>query len=113
VQLGRLGDAILRRQGVEWQALPRVDAAPEECLFFPETGHSICPPFRSAWERSGGMAILGLPLSQPLDLNRPGSGESYMAQYFERARLEHVPEYAGTPQEVQLGLLGREWLAPQ
>ncbi len=29
-------------------------------------------------------------------------------QYFERARFEYHPEYAGTPYEVLLGLLGRE-----
>jgi hypothetical protein len=27
-------------------------------------------------------------------------------QYFERNRFEHHPEFAGTPDEVQLGLLG-------
>jgi hypothetical protein len=31
-----------------------------------------------------------------------------MVQYFERNRFEHFPELAGTPFEVQLGLLGRE-----
>ena len=31
-------------------------------------------------------------------------------QYFERARLEHHPEHAGTPYEVLLGLMGLETL---
>jgi hypothetical protein len=30
-------------------------------------------------------------------------------QWFERARLEHWPEYAGTPYVIQPGLLGREY----
>lgn len=33
-------------------------------------------------------------------------GFAYRVQYFERARLEYHPQYAGTPYEVQLGLLG-------
>ncbi|MCS7050576.1 MAG: hypothetical protein NZL87_03080, partial [Thermomicrobium sp.] len=31
-------------------------------------------------------------------------------QYFERARFEYHPEHRGTPYEVLLGLLGREYL---
>ena len=31
-------------------------------------------------------------------------------QYFQRARLEYHPEAAGTPNEVQLGLLGDQAL---
>lgn len=110
VQLGRLGDALLRRQGVDWQTLPRLEGAPPECLFFAETGRSICPPFRAAWEAGGGLPLLGLPLGQPFAARQSGSEAPYTVQYFERARLEHFPEHAGTPYEVQLGLLGREWL---
>ncbi len=112
VQLGRLGDAMLRRQGVDWQARPRVEGAPPDCLYFPESGHSICPPFRAAWEANGGLPILGLPITEPYDTPRPDNGQNYTVQYFERARLEHFPEYAGTRFEVQLGLLARELLNP-
>jgi hypothetical protein len=31
-------------------------------------------------------------------------------QHFQRARFEYHPEHAGTPYEVQLGLLGDEAL---
>lgn len=107
VQLGRLGDAMLRRQGVDWQSLGKVGGAPPECQFFPETGHSLCPPFLDAWNRDGGLGILGLPLSEPFTTNR-ADGKQYTVQYFERARMELFPEFAGTPNEVQLGLLGKE-----
>jgi Beta-1,4-xylanase len=110
VQLGRLGDALLRRQGVDWQSRPRLESAPPECLFFPESGHSICPPFRDAWEANGGLAIVGLPLTEPYYAQRADTGQEYLVQYFERARLEHFPEFAGTRYEVQLGLLAREYL---
>jgi len=35
-------------------------------------------------------------------------GREYTVQYFERRRMELHPERAGTPYEVQLGLLGRD-----
>jgi hypothetical protein len=34
-------------------------------------------------------------------------------QYFQRARFEYHPEHAGTPYEVQLGLLGDQLLQQQ
>ena len=37
-------------------------------------------------------------------------GKTYTVQYFERNRLEHHPERAGTSEEVMLGLLGTEYL---
>ena len=37
-------------------------------------------------------------------------GKTYNTQWFERERMEHHPENAGTPYEVLLGLLGSEEL---
>ena len=46
--------------------------------------------------------MYGMPLTEVYDENgRP-------VQYFERNRFEYHPEQAGTPYEVQLGLLGRD-----
>ncbi|NCC34234.1 MAG: hypothetical protein EOM24_19820, partial [Chloroflexia bacterium] len=59
--------------------------------------------FAEAYERAGGLRILGLPLTGPVWVN------GREIQWFERARLEHWPEHAGTPFEVQLGLLGVEF----
>ena len=101
---------MLRRQGVAWDTQPRLEAAPPECLLFPETGHSLCPPFRAYWEQNGGLALLGYPLAEPTQATRLDTGRPYTVQYFERARLEHFPELAGTRYEVQIGLLGRELL---
>lgn len=108
VQLGHLGQAALQRQGINWQLLPKVDGAPPECLFFAETGHSLCPPFRAIWEQKGGLSLLGYPLTEAFEVIRPETGQSYTMQYFERARFEYFPEFQGTPNEVQLGLLTRE-----
>jgi hypothetical protein len=110
VQLGLLGETILRRFGIEWQTLPRVESAPPGCQFFPETGHSLCPPFLQRWRALGGVELMGLPITEPFETARPDNGQPYTVQYFQRARLEFFPENAGTPSEVQFGLLGREQL---
>ena len=102
VQLGRLGDEMLRDGGIDWNTIPKQPDAPPECLFFPETGHRLCPPFRQYWEANGGLALFGMPLSEAYDEN------GRLVQYFERNRFESAPDQAGTPFEVQLGLLGRE-----
>jgi hypothetical protein len=111
VQLGHLGVASLQRTGVDWRSLTRAEEQqPEECVVFDATGHSLCPPFRQRWEQLGGLPLLGLPITQPFEQYDPATGRSLLVQYFERARFEHHPEFIGTHNEVQLGLLGRELL---
>lgn len=102
VQIGRLGDDVLRRNGVDWTSMPKQTEAPPECQFFAETGHRLCPPFKQYWEANGGLALYGLPLSEAYE------EDGKLVQYFERNRFEYHPDKAGTPFEVQLGLLGRE-----
>jgi len=74
-------------------------------LYFPETSHSLDGPFRTYWEQTGGLAVYGYPISEPMT-ETSGDGQSYTVQYFQRNRFEYHPEAAGTPYEVQLGLLG-------
>ncbi|MBA3943605.1 MAG: hypothetical protein H0X37_03485 [Herpetosiphonaceae bacterium] len=103
VQIGRLGDDYLRRMGVDWQTLPKQpDPPPPECNYYAETGHRLCDPFKSYWEQHGGLPIYGLPLSEAFD------EQGHLVQYFERARFEWHPDKAGTPYEVELGLLGTQ-----
>jgi hypothetical protein len=81
---------------------PRDRAAPApEGRAFSQTGHAISGAFLRYWEVNGGLAQFGLPRTAPF---RQGGR---LVQYFERARFEWYPEYAGTPNEVQLGLLGQ------
>ncbi|MBC8164167.1 MAG: VanW family protein [Roseiflexaceae bacterium] len=77
--------------------------------FYPESGHSLGGAFRSYWATSGGLAVFGYPISEEFGETN-AAGQTYTVQYFERARFEHHPDQAGTPGEVQLGLLGRELL---
>ena len=102
VQIGRLGDDVLRQQGIDWSTLPRFPDGPPECMYFAGTGHRLCSPFKEYWERNGGLALYGMPLTEPYE------EDGQVVQYFERNRFEYFPENAGTPFEVQLGLLGRE-----
>ena len=67
--------------------------------YFPETGHNLSGDLLNAWN-SAGLMILGYPVSEPLQEN------GRTVQYFERARLEVWPEYAGSQWVVQGTLLG-------
>jgi hypothetical protein len=68
--------------------------------YFPQTGHTVSGVFLRYWEANGGLARFGLPRTAVFIQG------GYQVQYFERARFEHHPEYKGTPNEIQLGLLG-------
>ncbi|HEX5688646.1 MAG TPA: hypothetical protein VFX76_01515 [Roseiflexaceae bacterium] len=79
-------------------------AAPSDTVelrwHFKETGHTIGKPFRTFWQNRGGLALFGLPISEPTMEN------GLLVQYFERERMELHPELAGTRYEIQLGHLG-------
>jgi len=69
-------------------------------LYFWETGHNVSGLFLTYFERNGGLARFGYPRTEEI------TEDGRTVQYFQRARLEHHPEHAGTPYEVQLTLLG-------
>ncbi len=77
-----------------------------DSLYFPEVGHFIGGSFRSFWQSHGGLAQFGFPLTAEFSEQNPTDGQYYTVQYFERERFEYHPELAGTPYEVELGLLG-------
>jgi N-acetylmuramoyl-L-alanine amidase len=118
VQLGLLGDQQTATRRPFPGAVPFENA--ESQVYFPETGHSLSLGFLRYWRARGGLDVFGYPISEELDEgNGDGSGRTYTVQYFQRARFEYHPELAGTPYEVQLGLLGdqalkdRGWLPPE
>ena len=118
VLLGRLGADRLGQQGRVLSSLPKGQAA-ANCESFPQTGHTLCEPFRSYFHSHGlqfdgaggysaaeSLALFGLPLSEPAQETN-SSGDTVLTQWFERARFEF---HAGNPApyQVQLGLLGTE-----
>src|SRR5437763_14790171 len=74
--------------------------------FFPTTGHTVQGLFLTYWNTHGGLPQQGYPISEELQERSDTDGKIYTTQYFERAVFERHPEYAGTPSEVLLSLLG-------
>src|SRR5262249_47587869 len=92
--------------GFQWLAAnPGADRT-----FFPASGHTLGGAFRGFWQGRGGLAAFGYPISEELGEINQQDGKFYTVQYFERARFEYHPENAGTPYEVELGQLGRQFL---
>lgn len=108
VELERLGAALTqdRTQDDAFQRKPVLPSWKDSAsrAYFPATGHYLSYGFKTYWEKHGGLAVLGFPISEELTEN------GRTVQYFERARFEWWPEHQGTPYEVQLGLLG-DWAA--
>jgi N-acetylmuramoyl-L-alanine amidase len=108
VQLSLFGSAALGSR-------PERTAPPlpcdEDCTPFAATRHTLRGTFRGYWLANGGLSIFGYPLTEELRETSATDGHEYTVQWFERARFEYHPEYAGTPYVVLLGQLGREALA--
>jgi len=73
---------------------------------FPETGKTVQGSFLTYWTQHGGLAQQGFPISDEIQQVSQTDGKTYTVQYFERAVFEEHPEFAGTPNEVLLSLLG-------
>lgn len=102
LQLGRIGVEFTSGRAFAGQSF---FVSGPELRFFPETGHGVGGAFLRFYDANGGLFAFGLPISEEFDEVLP-DGRAYRVQYFERARMEYHPELAGTPYEVQLGLLG-------
>ncbi len=75
-----------------------------ESRYFPETGHWVGHGFLRYWERFGGLAVFGYPLTE--EYQDPGTGLT--TQWFERARFEWHPGAWPERNDVLLGRLGAE-----
>jgi hypothetical protein len=73
---------------------------PPNTTFFPQTGHSVSLGFKHFFDTRGGLDLFGYPTTEEIKEN------GWTVQYFQRARFEYHPEFAGTRYEVELGLLG-------
>ncbi len=80
-----------------------------EHRYFPVTKHSLNFGFKAFWDAHGGLAIFGYPIEEEHSETLPSDTGPRTIQYFERARFEYHPEFKGTPYEVELGLMGREY----
>ena len=78
-----------------------------DALYFHQTGHNVLGGFRKFFETYGGLDIFGYPRTEEMNEN------GMIVQYFQRARFEYHPQFAGSPYEVQLTLLGSELRSDQ
>jgi len=85
---------------------PQQQPATENARVFPETGHTLGGRFRRYWDRHGGLAQQGYPLSDEFTEVSALDGKPYTVQYFQRAVFEYHPENAGTPYEILLQQVG-------
>ncbi len=93
--------------GRNFATVPPFESTPTRA-YFPQTGHSVREAFLQFWQTQGGVDRFGYPISEELPEISTADGKVYTVQYFERARLEWHPTAAGTPDEVQLGLIGKQ-----
>jgi hypothetical protein len=102
--------AAVGRWVTEGRDFPQVEPfqSTKDRVYFHQTGHSLKQAFLRYWQRAGGLAAFGYPISEELPEISPADGKVYTVQYFERARLEWHPTDAGTASEVQLGLIGKQ-----
>ena len=80
---------------------------------FPETGKTVTGLFLDYWNTHGGLEQQGYPITEAYNEVNDADGQTYITQYFERARFEYHPENGDPKFQVLLGLVGRESLRPQ
>jgi polysaccharide biosynthesis protein PslG len=73
---------------------------------FRETGKRVGGAFLDYWQKNGGLAQQGLPLSDEFIEKSDLDGKTYRVQYFERAVFEMHPENK-PPYDVLLSQLGK------
>ena len=73
-----------------------------DCIYFEATQQSVCFGFKAYWEKYGGLAIFGYPITGEFVEN------GVTVQYFERARFEWHPGVWPERYDVLQGLLGAQ-----
>jgi hypothetical protein len=106
VQLTLLGDQLTADQRPFPTVAPFVSGVQHE--YFAATQHAVSFGFLHYFWSRGELAVFGYPTSEELRVPSPHGMTTI--QYFQRARFEYHPEFAGTPYEVELGLLGDQLL---
>jgi hypothetical protein len=75
-------------------------------IFFPQTGKRLGGEFLEYWQKNGGLAQQGYPITDEFYGSSELDGKAYRMQFFERAVFEYHPKNEGTPYVVLLAHLG-------
>jgi hypothetical protein len=104
VLLSLLGSMRLKEKYPNGAPAPPTAHAPTG-QFFPETGQYLGSPFLEYWQKNGGLAQQGYPISGQFSEKSDLNGQLYTVQYFERAVFEYHPEFDSLNQVLltQLG----------
>jgi hypothetical protein len=105
VLLSLLG-SLLYRQKYPSNAANQVPNTLAGSVLFSQTGKRVGGSFLSYWQKNGGLAQQGYPISDEFLETSDLDGRTYKVQYFERAVFEEHPEYQ-PPNNVLLSQLGR------
>ena len=87
------------------QTLAQGQGQQARCVTFKETGRTVCGRFLEYWNKNGGLAQQGFPLTETFVEVSDLDGKPYAVQYFERAVFELHPENKA-PYDVLLSQLG-------
>jgi len=104
VLLSQLGTFQYKKKYPTGAPDQKVNTSPGTILF-PETGKHVGGRFLEYWQKNGGLAQQGYPLSEEFTEVSDLNGKPYTVQYFERAVFEMHPENA-PPFDVLLSQLG-------
>jgi hypothetical protein len=99
-------DYVVSGQVLPTDRAPAIPGNPEVRYYEP-TGHNLAFGFRSFFDSHGGLDLFGYPRTEEIQEG------GFTVQYLQRARFEYHPEHAGTPYEVELGLLGDALTTPR
>ncbi len=80
--------------------------------YFNETGHYLAGGFKNYWAQNNGLKVFGYPVTEEFSEFDPQTNLRRTVQYFERAKLEYLPNQL-PGNEIQVALLGKESLLGQ
>ncbi len=110
--LARFSLIMLLSLALSLVLIPTDPAQAEDSRFFPETNHTVTGKFLEFWDKGGGLATYGFPISEAQNEVDPETGKTFLTQWFQRNRFELHPENFGTQggkYDVLFGLLGKDF----
>ncbi len=91
---------------------PVADPQADGVQYFAPTGHTLRGSFLDYWQKNGGLAQFGYPITEEFIEPSGADSKPLQVQYFERNRFEHHPENKDTSSQVLLGILGTAFHTP-